>query len=372
MTIQPQNPSKRDSLLLYIMLAFFSLPAICGGLLAAILAVSSHSYDEGVAAYEQGDIETAIASFNRAASINPLDARTYFLRGDVYYVTGDYVRAIEDYTTAINRGYRPTDLAYAARGNSYAALGEYQLSNPDYTTGAEGFGAGDYYQYLVERANVYSNVIEKNPGLASAYYARGFAGAHSPYLDDTQAVEDLSKAIQMGREPLSEVYITRGLAKISMEDSTGALHDLGFALKLDPNASDAYYYRSGVYIQLKQYQQAFSDLERLADAYPSDAETQNNLCWYGSLLGHAAEVLKACEQAVTLAPDNPDIRDSRGLARALTGDFDGAIADFNYFIENASASSVDISKRESWVSALAQGKIPFDEELLAEMLEASW
>jgi regulator of sirC expression with transglutaminase-like and TPR domain len=42
--------------------------------------------------------------------------------------------------------------------------------------------------------------------------------------------------------------------------------------------------------------------------------------------------MKACEQAVTLAPEDSDIRDSRGLARVLTGNVDGAIADFQAYI----------------------------------------
>jgi WD40 repeat protein len=42
------------------------------------------------------------------------------------------------------------------------------------------------------------------------------------------------------------------------------------------------------------------------------------ICWIGSLDGKAALVLPACEEAVTRAPDR-GIRDSRGLARALTG-----------------------------------------------------
>jgi hypothetical protein len=44
----------------------------------------------------------------------------------------------------------------------------------------------------------------------------------------------------------------------------------------------------------------------------------NNLCRYGSLNGSAKEVMFACEKAVNLAPNNVYIRDSRGIARALT------------------------------------------------------
>ena len=38
--------------------------------------------------------------------------------------------------------------------------------------------------------------------------------------------------------------------------------------------------------------------------------------------------MAACEQAVELEPDHGGYRDSHGLARALTGDYPGAIVDF--------------------------------------------
>ena len=46
----------------------------------------------------------------------------------------------------------------------------------------------------------------------------------------------------------------------------------------------------------------------------------NEICWVGSLWGYAAKVMHACEHAVELAPDSGEVRDSRGLARGVTGD----------------------------------------------------
>lgn len=43
-------------------------------------------------------------------------------------------------------------------------------------------------------------------------------------------------------------------------------------------------------------------------------------------------VMFACEKAVKLAPDNGIFRESRGLARALTGDYKGATPDFEAYI----------------------------------------
>ncbi|NIN97300.1 MAG: hypothetical protein GTN93_19500, partial [Anaerolineae bacterium] len=51
------------------------------------------------------------------------------------------------------------------------------------------------------------------------------------------------------------------------------------------------------------------------------ARAYNLVCLWGSLDDQAERVLPECEQAVELEPDNGSYRDSRGLARALTGDY---------------------------------------------------
>jgi tetratricopeptide (TPR) repeat protein len=94
----------------------------------------------------------------------------------------------------------------------------------------------------------------------------------------------------------------------------------------------------------------------------------NLLCWRGSLWGHAAEVMEACEHAVALAPDNGDIRDSRGLARALTGDHAGAIDDFEVYVART-RSDRGRAQRLDWIAALQSGENPFTAEVLGALIE---
>jgi tetratricopeptide (TPR) repeat protein len=97
------------------------------------------------------------------------------------------------------------------------------------------------------------------------------------------------------------------------------------------------------------------------------AESWNVLCWEGSFHERAKEVLFACEKAVVLAPEDSGIRDSRGLARALTGDTQGAISDFQAFVSwthNAERKS----QRQRWIRALQAGQNPFTPEELKTLL----
>jgi WD40 repeat protein len=103
-----------------------------------------------------------------------------------------------------------------------------------------------------------------------------------------------------------------------------------------------------------------------------DLALANAVCWQGSLGGCAGDVLRACEHAVVLAADHPSIRDSRGLARALTGDRAGAIDDFVAFIDWArddAAQAPLVARRESWVAALRAGRDPFDADALLSLRE---
>jgi hypothetical protein len=57
------------------------------------------------------------------------------------------------------------------------------------------------------------------------------------------------------------------------------------------------------------------------------------------------------------------VRDSRGLARALTGNAPGAIEDFAAYIASASHDpelADRAADRRVWVAALREGRNPFD------------
>ncbi|MDJ0718280.1 MAG: tetratricopeptide repeat protein [Prochloraceae cyanobacterium] len=106
---------------------------------------------------------------------------------------------------------------------------------------------------------------------------------------------------------------------------------------------------------------ALQQAQKLDPNLKISAYSWNRLCRFGSLHKHAAEVMFACEKAVTLAPENGGIRDSRGLARALTGNTKGAIEDFQAYIESEWYYN-RIAQRQRWIDALRANKNPFTDE----------
>ncbi len=89
----------------------------------------------------------------------------------------------------------------------------------------------------------------------------------------------------------------------------------------------------------------------------------NAVCWYASLYGQPGGALTFCDTALQLDPGNPSYLDSRGLARALTGDLAGAAADFKVFV----AFTRQVGRyepygklRDGWIVALEKGQNPLD------------
>jgi hypothetical protein len=90
------------------------------------------------------------------------------------------------------------------------------------------------------------------------------------------------------------------------------------------------------------------------------------LCWDGAVWNQAAAVLPACEQAVARAPVGDKgyagAHLARGIARALTGDLNGAATDL------AVASGPEEDGRiTAWLDDLRAGRSPFTSVVLERL-----
>jgi tetratricopeptide (TPR) repeat protein len=112
---------------------------------------------------------------------------------------------------------------------------------------------------------------------------------------------------------------------------------------------------------------AFEKAKQFEATWKIPQKSWNTLCWYGALHEGAKTVISACDTAVALAPGNGDVRDSRGLARALTGNTAGAIADFQAFIKGTDWAEGK-KQRQGWIDALKKGEKPFTEKELDKLL----
>jgi tetratricopeptide (TPR) repeat protein len=139
-----------------------------------------------------------------------------------------------------------------------------------------------------------------------------------------------------------------------------------------------YELRAESYWKLGDFDKAISELETAVQLITPDLEfiyagTYNNLCWYLALVGEPQDALPHCEKAVSIDPD-PIYLDSRGLAYAMLGMEEEAIADFDIVI-NELGSALDPSlveireSREKWVADLEAG-VDFNTPEFLEELQA--
>lgn len=351
-----------------------SLLALLVGLsLACTLVQPAAPQDSGpaatpTAADADDGAERTAPTLKPTVAAEPTDAAALYDRGVQHYMMGEYEDALEDLAAAIDLDYRPAASAYSALADAFYGLGD--RVGVMWAYGQAYDQDADFVSAYTTRFTRYDAAIREQPDVASLYFARGWA----LYMlgNAGRAAADLSTAIELGFEPLSRAYHARGDAQYAVGEHAEAVADYSRAIELDGGAFGSHFDRGNAYAALGAFEQAVADFQTAIDSHPDMAMAHNNLCWFASLLGHAADVMGSCERAVELEPDSASYRDSRGLARALVGDFEGAIEDFEYFIEVTQSLGYYEAmgqERQAWVAELKTGRNPFDEATLQRLLQ---
>ncbi len=125
------------------------------------------------------------------------------------------------------------------------------------------------------------------------------------------------------------------------------------------------------FLEMKKIDEAIAAYQKILEIAPGFrflSKTLNLLCWRGSLTGNAEKVIECCDKALESDKENYSFRDSRGLARALTGDIQGAIKDFQFAVDHVDKSRETFKKqRQSWIRQLNADENPFTKEQLQKL-----
>jgi tetratricopeptide (TPR) repeat protein len=152
--------------------------------------------EAGLAHHQTGNLDAAIAEYDKALARNPKFVDALMLRGDAYKARGDIDRAIADYSKVIYVDGRHA-VALAARGTAFEAKGLAARAIDDYTRAIRSSKAPVAY-FL--RANAYlaggdaaaaikdyTSAIEGQPDFAEAYQNRAIAYERAGRADLAQA-----------------------------------------------------------------------------------------------------------------------------------------------------------------------------------------
>ncbi|MEA5497788.1 WD40 repeat domain-containing protein [Limnoraphis robusta] len=203
-------------------------------------------------------------------------------------------------------------------------------------------------------------------------------GWMSDYLKNNPNLEEKERNICGEIEPSATSLFLQGEHQAAQGKIDEAVPKFQQAVKLDPKYSLDWAAASLVRIgkqfigvdergqpilKFEEAIAAFNQAQKLDSNIEITASDWNELCWEGSVNKQAEKVMFACENAVQLAPKNGWIYNSRGLARALTGNVDGAIEDFEMFVQSA-GNEEEKAQRKGWIESLKKGENPFTDEVL--------
>ncbi|MDN3582690.1 tetratricopeptide repeat protein [Mucilaginibacter flavus] len=112
--------------------------------------------------------------------------------------------------------------------------------------------------------------LELNPKYAPAYSLRGIL---SPPDNISQKISDYTLAVKYGtdKKEIADDYAKLASLKMEALDLNGALDAANKCLTLDKSNYEGYRNRGQIYIELKNYYSALSDLDNSISIYPDDA-----------------------------------------------------------------------------------------------------
>jgi WD40 repeat protein len=206
--------------------------------------------------------------------------------------------------------------------------------------------------------------------------------------------DDERRQICDGVKPSAPLLVDQGRALAKEGNIEGAVAKFQQAQKLDPSLkfdpkAEAQQSRAQSLLdkgeslvdesKIKEAIAAYTEAQKLDPTLEISADSWHSLCWDGSVHGYAKDVMFACEKAVALAPDHGYIRGSRGLARALMGNTQGAIEDFDAYVQWSNSAQARAnnneqwlaywrSKEQRWIADLKAGKNPFTPDEMKSLL----
>jgi tetratricopeptide (TPR) repeat protein len=249
--------------------------------------------DQGKAKLSKGDLDGALADFNKSIEMKPGLAEAFNNRDLVEQAKNERNEKIAE---------------------SFDNLGNAKLDEGDLDTAL----------------NIFNQAIEFKPDLASAFNGRGRIKRAKKDFDGAMA--DFNRAIEL-ESNFANAYNNRGLVKVATNDSNGAMSDYNRALELQPDLVVAYNNRGELKRCKSDWDGALSDYNRAIELQPDLVTAYNNRGEVKRAKGDFEGALIDFNKAVELKPDSGIIYNNRAELKRAKGDLDGAMADYNKALE---------------------------------------
>ena len=260
----------------------------------------------GVAWKAKGDLDQAIANYDRAIALAPRLANAYNNRGAALGAKGDLDAAIRDFDHAIEldarlaKAHEYRSLALQSRGDLGGATRDLDEAIKLEPERAELFvfrgllldRQGDTTRSIAD----YDEAIRLNPGFAPAYNNRCNTWLIKEAYD--QAAADCTVALKLDPE-LAQAHFNRGVLWVVANDFAKAKVEFDEAIRLKPEFAPAYKSRATLNFYSGQFDAAQADLTRAASLLHSDPYVAIWRYLAQARGGHAESAAKELAQSVS-------------------------------------------------------------------------
>jgi tetratricopeptide (TPR) repeat protein len=272
--------------------------------------------DRGVAHFKHGNFDSARSDFDEAIGLEPKLIKAYFHRAEVFQKKGAVDRAVRDLDEALRVNNRYPE-AYALRGELYAARGE------------------------IDRAiRNFDEAIRLNPRFAAPYIHRGDAFTENGQYD--RAIKDFNEAIWLDPRSI-KVYVTRAKLNEKRGDFESARRDYDKALSIDSSDRAALEGRSIMFFKSDDFVRGLEGAREIVKLHrPSlSPPTGYEVTLLAGSLLKDRKAFRECVDVLSrgidsiLVPEkaNYEIYYSRAQCHAETKQFDKAEADLKKALE---------------------------------------
>lgn len=301
--------------------------------------VSSVFNSRGIANFQMGNSDKALADLTKAIELSPNGAHAYHNRGVAFNELGRFDLAFADLTKAIqlNSGYVG---AYVDRGIVLFHQRKYDLALNDLTKAIE-MEPKNFSAYL-NRASVHAEkrnfvkalvdinrAIELNPGSATARLNKGavYTGLSNPNL----AIKSYTEAIKLDHN-LIEAYVGRGQTLLAAGMYSQAIDDFSKVIERFPKTAGAYSYRGAAYSMMRLYDLAIQDYSKVIELEPKDAMAYSNRGVSYSDIGQHEKGLLDLNRAIELDPADAHAYFNRGIVYYRQQRYKRALIEMDHYL----------------------------------------
>ena len=308
-------------------------------------------YNRGITLSNLGRLEEAIASYEKALEFNPDDHQALYGRGFIQFYLGRLEEAIASFDQAVK--FQPNyHEAWYKRGNALGNLGRLEEAiasfgkalefKPNYGDAWCGLGFTQFYLGRLEDAIIFfDKALGFNPDAHQGWCGRGNAQFYLGRLEEALASYD--KALEF-KKNYHEAWYGRGCTQFYLGRLEEAIASYDKALEVKKNYHEAWYGRGGGLYNLGRLEEASAcydeALKLKKDYHEAWCGRGNVQCWLGKL----EDAIAYYDEALKLKPDYHEAWYRRGIVLVNLGRLEEAIVCYD------KALSIQPNYHEAWIN----------------------